>query len=74
MLNDEPDDVELARALRAALPRVDAHRRSRDLWPEVIRRTQQRPHWSLADWSAVGVIVIALVMFPKWFWFLVYHL
>jgi hypothetical protein len=51
-----------------------ARRPPRDLWPDVIRRTQQPPRWSVADWSAAGIVVMALVMFPKWFWFVAYHL
>jgi hypothetical protein len=74
MLNSEPNDIELARTLRAALPRAAAHQPSRDLWPEVIRRTQQPRRWSVADSSAAAIVVIALVMFPKWFWFVAYHL
>jgi hypothetical protein len=73
-LNSEPNDIELARILRAALPGAAAHRPPRDLWPEVIRRTQQSPRWSVMDWSAAGIVVVALVIFPKWFWFVAYHL
>jgi len=47
---------------------------SRDLWPHVVERARQRPSWSAADWSAAAAVVIALLMFPKWFWFLAYHL
>jgi hypothetical protein len=74
MLNDELNDLELARTLRGALPRMTAQQPPHDVWPEIVRRTAQRPHWSPADWSAVAVIVVALLMFPKWFWFLAYHL
>jgi hypothetical protein len=74
MLNDDLNDVELARALRAALPRATAHRTRHDVWPEVIRRVQQRPRWSLADWSAAAIVVITLVLLPKWFWFVAFHL
>ena len=73
-MNGEPNDVELVRTLRAALPRAAARRPPRDLWPDVIRRTQQPPRWSVADLSAAGIVVMALVMFPKWFWFVAYHL
>ena len=74
MLNSELNDIELARAVRAALPRAVAHRPPRDFWPDVIRRAQQPPRWSVAYSSAAGIVVIALVMFPKWFWFVAYHL
>lgn len=74
MLNDELNDVELTRTLRAALPRATAHRPPRDVWPDVIRRVQQPPRWSLADWSAAAIVGITLLMFPKWFWFVAFHL
>ena len=76
MLNrdDELRDDELVRSLRAALPRIDHAAPSRDLWPSVVIRTRQTVRWSTLDWSASAVIVIALLMFPKWFWFVAYHL
>jgi hypothetical protein len=74
MLNDDTNDVELARTLRAALPRAAAERPSRDVWPDVVRRAQQPAHWSPADWSVAAIVIIALLVFPKWFWFLAYHL
>jgi hypothetical protein len=74
MLNDDLTDVELARALRAALPRVTAQRPPHDVWPDVIRRLHQPPRWSLADWSAAAIVVITLWMLPKWFWFVAFHL
>ena len=67
-------DEELLRSLRAALPRVDAPSPSHDLWPSVVQRARQPVRWSLADSSLAAVIVLALVLFPKWFWFLAYHL
>ena len=70
MLNDE----EIVRSLRSALPRVEGSGPSHDLWPAVIQRTRQPARWSMADWSAAAVVVIALLMFPKWFWFFAYHL
>jgi len=67
-------DQELVRTLRSALPRVDPSVPGHDLWPSVVERTHRPPHWSIADWSAAAVIVFALLMFPKWFWFIAYHL
>ena len=72
MLNDQ----DLVRTLRSALPPVVTapQTRTRDLWPQVAERARRRTRWSAADWSAAAAIVIALLMFPKWFWFLAYHL
>jgi hypothetical protein len=70
MLNDQ----ELARSLRAALPRLDESTPARDLWPLIVERATRKPRWSAADWSAAAIIVIGLLLFPEWFWFLAYHL
>ena len=69
MLNDE----EIGRLLRAALPIPDASAPSRDAWPLILKR-HERPRWSTADWGVAAAIVIALLLFPEWFWFLAYHL
>jgi len=68
------NDEELRTLLKAALPPMGEHRPARDVWPQVAHRTSARPQWSLADWSAAAVVVVALLLFPKWFWFLAYHL
>jgi len=68
------DDDLLRSLLRAALPPVDGHAPSRDLWLSVVQRTRQPARWSAVDSSIAAVIVVALLMFPKWFWFLAYHL
>jgi hypothetical protein len=68
------DDEHLRGFLKAALPPMRNERPSRDVWPLIAARTSARPSWSLADWSAAAVIVGALLLFPKWFWFLAYHL
>lgn len=76
MLNDE----DLVRTLRSALPPVAMtapaapQPRSHDLWPSVVARARQRPRWSVADWSVAAMVVVALLMFPKWILFLAYHL
>jgi hypothetical protein len=68
------DDDELRTLLKAALPPMPDYRQPRDGWPLVARRISATPQWSLADWSAAAVIVGGLLLFPKWFWFLAYHL
>jgi len=70
MLNDD----QVTRALRAAIPRANLAAPSRDVWPSIVERTNRSPRWSLADWSAAAIVVVALLLFPKWFWFLAYHL
>jgi len=68
------DDRELRTFLKAALPPMRGERPSRDVWPLVARRTSTRTTWSLADWTAAATIGGGLLLFPKWFWFLAYHL
>lgn len=68
------DDEVLRALLKAALPPVHEDRQPRDVWLRVVARTSARPTWTLADWSVAAVIVGALLLFPKWFWFLAYHL
>jgi hypothetical protein len=67
-------DDELLRSLRAVLPPAQPSGPSRDLWPDVLQRTQQPARWSIADWSAAAIVTATLLLFPKWFWFLAYHL
>jgi hypothetical protein len=33
-----------------------------------------RERFSAADLSVAAMVVIALLLFPRWFWFLAYHL
>jgi hypothetical protein len=70
MLNDQ----ELITRLRSIMPPVEPSAPSSDLWPSVVQRTRRIARWSIADWSAVAIVVISLLMFPEWFWFLAYHL
>ena len=67
-------DNDLVRHLRSALPPVEALAPSRDLWPSVVDRSRTPRRWSVLDVSAAAGIAAALLMFPKWFWFLAYHL
>jgi hypothetical protein len=70
----QTDDDLLRALLKAALPPVHPNHAPRDVWPRVVARTSAGPKWTLADWSAAAVVVGALLLFPKWFWFLAYHL
>jgi hypothetical protein len=67
-------DDQLSQWLRTAVPAVDQTKPSRDLWPAVVQRAGTRERFSTADVGITALVVIALLMFPKWFWFLAYHL
>jgi hypothetical protein len=73
-MNPVMNDDELIRRLRAALPAVGGTGPSRDLWPSVVARAGQGPRWSRLDTGVAALVVIALWLFPEWFWFLAYHL
>jgi hypothetical protein len=68
------DDDRLRQLLRSALPPVATADPSRDLWPSIVQRSRAHPRWSLTDLSVAAVIAIVFMAFPKWFWFLAYHL
>lgn len=68
------DHERLARLLRLALPPMEARPQSRDLWPDVLRRTRARTEWSWLDLSVAALALLALAMTPDWLWLLAYHL
>jgi len=68
------NEENLRRLLQSALPPIGAATPDHDLWPEVVRRSRRQPRWTSLDSSLAAVIVLALLLFPKWFWFLAYHL
>jgi hypothetical protein len=68
------DDRRLSQLLRTALPSVDVPEPSRDLWSDIVQRAGTRERFSAADVSVAAVVVVALLLFPRWFWFLAYHL
>jgi hypothetical protein len=68
------DDQALRQLLRASVPPVDLTPPRHDLWPAVVERAGAREKISAADLSVAAIVTIALLMFPKWFWFLAYHL
>lgn len=68
------DDDRLQHLLRSALPPVADRGPSRDLWPLVASRVHASPGWSWLDLSLAAGVTIALLMFPRFFFLLAYHL
>ena len=68
------EDDRLRQLLQSALPPIGAEEPSRDLWPSIIQRSRARARFSLTDVSVAAGVAIVFVLFPKWFWFLAYHL
>jgi hypothetical protein len=73
-MNDVNEDMAVRQSLKSALPAVVPAAPSRDLWPDVVARVRRPARWSMLDTSLAAVVVLALLLFPKWFWFLAYHL
>jgi len=73
-MNDINDEDWVRRLLQSALPPLNSVTPSRDLWPDVVRRSQRPARWTSVDSSLAAVVLLALLLFPKWFWFLAYHL
>ena len=67
-------DDDLAGLVRRALPPIGDADPRHDLWPHVIDRLDDRPLWSILDFSLAAAIVVTLLMFPEWLLVLVYHL
>ena len=73
-MNDVNEEDLIRHLLQSALPQVGPMTPSRDLWPEVVRRSQRPARWTRVDSSLAAALLLALLLFPKWFWFLAYHL
>ena len=68
------DDDRLRNFLRTTLPPAAAQEPSRDLWPLVVDRFEARVAWSWLDIGLAAIVAILLMMFPKCFLLLAYHL
>ena len=68
------DHDQFTQLLRAALPPMPDQAPSRDLWPDVLHRTQVRASWTWIDLSVAALVVATLAAFPEWIWLLAYHL
>jgi hypothetical protein len=73
-MNNANEEDFVRRLLQSALPPIDPVTPARDLWPDVVRRSRRPAHWTSVDSSLAALVVLALLLFPKWFWFLAYHL
>ena len=68
------DERGLREMLRSNVPRARTELR-RDLWPQMLRRFEERPRrvaW--IDWALVATIASLLLLFPKAIPVLMYHL
>lgn len=68
------EDEKLQKLLRHAMPPIEREL-DRDLWPQMLRRLEQRTSavpWF--DWALVALLVVALLLSPRTIPVLLYHL
>lgn len=67
------DDTRMVALLRSALPPVVAAEPSPDMWPRIVKRSQDSEQWSWVDIGLAAAVAIALVMRPDLLMLLAYH-
>jgi hypothetical protein len=67
-------DERIKDLLRLALPPPAERSAVGDLWPAVLNRFRQPPAWSWLDLGLAAGVAIVLLMFPKAFLLLAYHM
>ncbi len=71
----EENNEKIRAVLRRAIPPVTDRELKRDLWPQMLRRLEERPArvpWF--DWALVAVVAIWLFFSPETILVLLYHL
>ena len=68
------EDTRLLTLVRSAVPPVVRRAPSRDLWPCVVKRSQERPKWSWLDVGLVTGVAMVLPIWPDVLLLLAYHL
>jgi hypothetical protein len=69
------EEERLKEVLQGALPKVEAAQPSRDLWPAVLRRIDEKPSappWF--DWALAGGLAAGAIFFPTAIPVLLYYL
>ncbi len=62
----EPSDEQLQKMLRSAMPPIGGAEPKRDLWPQMLRRLEQRsPRASWLDWALVAAVMVWFFIFPE---------
>ncbi|MBI1787887.1 MAG: hypothetical protein HYR60_10105 [Acidobacteria bacterium] len=71
----EPNDENLRKLLRMALPPSPETRLERDLWPRMLQRLDQAPAGlSRLDWALAALLPVWFFLFPNAIPGLLYHL
>jgi hypothetical protein len=71
----DPQDTEIERALRDALPPRDDLELARDLWPEMSERISAAAPGRISwfDWALAAAAILWMLMFPETLLPLLYH-
>jgi hypothetical protein len=67
------EDARLLAVVRSAIPPVVTAGPSRDLWPLVLKRSQERPTWSWLDVGLAAGVAIVSPIWPDVLLLLAYH-
>ena len=67
------EDTRVVALLRSAVPPVVTAGPSRDMWPLLVKRSQERPKWSWFDVGLAAGVSIALLIRPDLLMLLAYH-
>ena len=67
------EDSRLLTLVRSAVPPVLTRVPSRDPWPCVVKRSQERPKWSSLDVGLATGVAMALPIWPDLLLLLAYH-
>ena len=72
---NEANNEKIREALRKAIPPVVDGELGRDLWPQMLRRLEERPaQVSWFDWALVGLLAVWFFFSPEAIPILLYHL
>lgn len=67
------EETRLLALVRSAVPPVVTGVPSRDLWPSVVKRNQERPKWSWLDVGLAAGVAAVLPIWPDVLLLLAYH-
>ena len=77
-MNDEENNKEIKELLKQAIAPPERIELQRDLWPQMLRKLEERPapmfNVPWFDWALAAILGAVLVLFPSSIPALLYHL
>ncbi len=71
----EGNDEKICIVVKRAIPPVANRELQRDLWPQMLRRLEQRPaQMPWLDWALLGLLGVWILFFPEAIPLLLYQL